>query len=112
MKLESFVHYIQSRTKSYACIPVGPKYPVDVPLFILEGVKRLQDGGLRDEILALRGETRLADCGGQVNSARVSPTRRLYGVHEVVLDLVQLKLDLVSASGRIILFNRASHLFR
>ena len=90
---------------SYACIPVGPKHPVDVPLFVFKGVKRLQDGGLRDEILALRGETRLADSGGQVNCAGVSPARRLHGVHEVVLDLIQLKLDLVPAIGTILLFS-------
>ena len=79
---------------------------MDVALLVLEGVKRLQDGRLRDEVLALRGEARLTDSGGEVDGAGVAPARRLDGVHEVVLDLVQLKLDLVPAIGTILLFTR------
>ena len=35
-------------------LAVGPEYPVDVAAVILEGVQALQDGGLCDEVLALR----------------------------------------------------------
>ena len=81
-------------------LPVCPEHPVDVALLVLEGVKRLQDGRLRDEVLALRGEARLADGGGEVDGAGVAPARRLHGVHEVVLDLVQLELNLVPEMGK------------
>ena len=68
---------------------------MDVPLLVLEGVERLEDGGLGDEVLPLRGEAGLAHGGGQVDGARVAAARRLHSVHQVVLDLVQLELDLV-----------------
>ena len=68
---------------------------MDVALFVFKGVKRLQDGGLGDEVLALCGEARLADGGCQINGTRIASARRLDGIHEVVFDLVQLELDLV-----------------
>ena len=68
---------------------------MDVALFVFKGVKRLQDGGLGDEVLSLCGEARLADGGCQINGTRIASARRLDGIHEVVFDLVQLELDLV-----------------
>ena len=39
---------------------------MDVPLLVLEGVQRLEDGGLGDEVLPLRGEAGLAEVNKQL----------------------------------------------
>ena len=100
------------RRNPVACIlPVGPEHPVDVPLLVLKGVQRLQDGRLRDEVLALSGEARLADGGGQIDGAGIAPARRLHGVHEMVLDLVQLELNLVPELGKFLFCKPPSYSF-
>ena len=73
---------------------------MDVALLVLEGMEGLEDRCLSDEVLSLRCEAGLAHGGGQVDSARVAAARRLHRVHQVVLDLVQLELDLVPGYGQ------------